>query len=155
MSEFDTLIESIKTARQKGATWRDVGEQFGISGGLAFRITEERHEPKEPDIRKRLGLPVLLPAPACPDCGAVHTIPGVCVAKSLVKIQVIQVTPEELAAIDHPVTVIVRQSVGVKRKRARASINLEDPASAAQTIRRKMDTETLAALLALLREASE
>lgn len=154
MSEFDTLVEQIKTASQNGATWRDVGSMFGITAGLAHRIANERHEPKEPDIRRRLGLPVLLPAPACPDCGAVHTIPGVCVAKSLVKIQVIQVTPEELAAIDKPVTVIVKQSVGVKRRRARASINTENPESAARTIRRAMDSQTLQALLQLLGEAA-
>lgn len=155
MSEFDTLVIEIKKAKQNGATWRDVGRTFGITGGLAHRIANEGHEPKEPDIRRRLGLPVLLPAPACPDCGAVHTIPGVCVAKSMVKIQVIQVTPEELATIEHPVVVTVKQSVGIKRQRARASINLEDAGSAARTIRRKMDAETLAALLDLLKEDIE
>jgi len=147
------LQDAITEAYIDLRNWRAVGQKWGVSGALCLRIMRDGYEPKEPEIRRKLNLPVVIPTPACPDCGAVHTL-GVCVAKSVVKVTVIKVTPEELAAIDNPVIVTVKQSIGEKRRRARASINLEDPESAARTISKKMDAQTLAALLALLNEAA-
>lgn len=148
-------FRAILRAEKELSTYDSLAEKYGVNKFYLHEIiTDDSYIPPA-SVAARLGIVILRPTPACPDCGAVHTIPGVCVAKSLVKIQVIQMTPEELAAIDRPVTVIVKQSAGVRRKRARASINIADPHSAARTIKRKMDPETLALLLALLREAAE
>lgn len=54
------------------ASWADVGKDFGLPGGTAYRIATSEYEPKRPDIRFHLGLPALIPAPACVKCGVVH-----------------------------------------------------------------------------------
>ena len=106
--------------------------------------------PRDPHKRIALGLPALVPTPAGAKCGEVHAIDGVCVAQSLVTITVVEMTAEEYAKVDKPVTITVRRRPR-KDTRPRATINVADPASAARTIRRKMDTATLAALVELLR----
>jgi len=53
-------------------SWANVGKEFGLPGGTAYRIATSDYEPKRPDIRFHLGLPTLLPAPACAKCGQVH-----------------------------------------------------------------------------------
>jgi hypothetical protein len=53
-------------------TWRAVGASQGISGAMAFRIATEYYEPRDQDIRARLGLPALDLAPVCPKHGVVH-----------------------------------------------------------------------------------
>jgi hypothetical protein len=52
--------------------WRAVGREFGISGGMAFRIAEQGYEPKGARNRLILGLPAFAPAPLCATCGVVH-----------------------------------------------------------------------------------
>ena len=54
--------------------WRAVGKAFGISGGMAFRIGVDGHEPKDPKIRAILGMSAMKLAPACPECGEVHVM---------------------------------------------------------------------------------
>lgn len=110
--------------------------------------------PKDPHKRIIMGLPALVPTPACPRCGEVHKIDGVCVAQSLVTITVVEMTAEEYAKVDKPVTITVRRHIR-KDQRPRATINTANPESAAKTIRRKMDGKTLAALVELLRESEE
>ena len=66
------IQKSLHKAHSAGANWKSVGEQFGITAGTARRIVVEGHEPKDPLIRYVLGLPALLPAPACIKCGEVH-----------------------------------------------------------------------------------
>ena len=61
-----------RNARDEHRTWREVGDQYGISGGMAYRIAVDGYEPKDPHIRFTLCLPALIPAPACPRCGIVH-----------------------------------------------------------------------------------
>jgi len=54
--------------------WRDIAnlEQYrGIPPGTLSTIAKHGYVPKK--WRTRLGLPVLLPAPACIRCGEVHT----------------------------------------------------------------------------------
>ena len=43
-----------------------------MTAGTARRIAVEGHEPVDHDIRVALGLPALIPAPACVKCGQVH-----------------------------------------------------------------------------------
>lgn len=58
-----------------------MGREFGISGGMAFRMAVQNYEPKEAKIRVKLGLPTMVPAPACPICGQVH-VSKRCTAKA-------------------------------------------------------------------------
>ncbi len=52
--------------------WRRVGDKFGISSAMAYRIAVRGYEPADARIRCKLGLPALIPAPACSHCGEVH-----------------------------------------------------------------------------------
>jgi len=107
--------------------------------------------PKDPHKRLALNLPAIVETVACPECGQVHKIDGVCVAHSIVNITVVEVDAEEYAKIDRPVTITIKRRAR-KDTRPRATINTANPESAAKTIRRKMDAGTLAALVELLKE---
>jgi hypothetical protein len=72
MTRLDTIRHKIKKAYRKRHNWRDVGAEFGITGGMAYRIAMDGYEPKRASIRVKLGLPAFLPAPVCPKCGVVH-----------------------------------------------------------------------------------
>lgn len=39
--------------------WRAVGEVFGISGGMAYRVALQGYEPKDSEIRRKLGMAAL------------------------------------------------------------------------------------------------
>lgn len=66
--EYRLLIKN----NEKGG-WRSIGTQFGVSGAMAFRIAIRGYDPKQMDIRARLGLPTSYLALACRRCGQVHT----------------------------------------------------------------------------------
>lgn len=53
-------------------TWEKVGQKWDMNKGLAFMIAKRDYEPKDPHLRHKLGLPALIPAPACLKCGEVH-----------------------------------------------------------------------------------
>lgn len=75
MTTISILRRKLNQSHQKlqRGGWRLVGAEFGISGGMAYRIAVDGYEPKEPHIRLKLGLPALAPAPVCVKCGQVHT----------------------------------------------------------------------------------
>ncbi len=72
MATMSDIRREVKKGYRMHGNWRAVGEAFGISGGMAFRIVNEGYEPKDPHIRVKLGLPAMAPAPVCPTCGVVH-----------------------------------------------------------------------------------
>lgn len=72
MSEIGNVRRDLKKAYTLLRTWRAVGDAFGISGGMAYRIVEDKYEPKDAHIRVKLGLPAMAPAPVCRVCGEVH-----------------------------------------------------------------------------------
>lgn len=74
MAQLGDVRRDLKRAYQRLKSWRLVGAEFGVSKGMAFRIVVQRYEPKDREIRERLGLnPIrLAPAPVCPVCGVVH-----------------------------------------------------------------------------------
>ena len=39
--------------------WRAVGEALGVSGGMAYKVAREGYQPRDPEIRAKLGLPAL------------------------------------------------------------------------------------------------
>lgn len=65
------LRESYKCHRNNGG-WRAVGREFGITAAMAYRIVKDNYEPADLHIRHTLGLPLIVPMPACPVCGIVH-----------------------------------------------------------------------------------
>jgi len=69
------LRSAYKRLKKRGG-WRSVGREFGITGGMAFRIAMRRYEPRDPVIRTRLGLPAYVEVPVCPKCGVVHVKKG-------------------------------------------------------------------------------
>lgn len=136
-----------------GMPWRKIAnldDYRGIPAGTLAAIAKGYPIPKK--WARRLGVPVYVPTEACPACGQVHKIDGVCIARSRVTVTVTEVSAEEYARIDKPVTITIKRARPASRPRA--SINLSDPQSAARTIRRKMDAETLALLVDLLKEAA-
>jgi len=62
----------VKKAYKRLKNWRAVGAEMGITGGMAYRIAVDGHEPKEAKIRLQLGLPAMGAAPVCELCGEVH-----------------------------------------------------------------------------------
>lgn len=68
-----TLKSKISRLYRKLGTWEDVGNELGITGGMAYRIANDEYEPHDAHIRERLGLPVLALTPVCAKCGQVHT----------------------------------------------------------------------------------
>lgn len=70
MSKIEQLCHEMQKAHQR-SSWREIGKQYGISGGLAYRIAHG-YEPKDLFIRHRLGLPAYALAPVCPRCSEVH-----------------------------------------------------------------------------------
>lgn len=65
------LQKTLRKAYKRLNNWRAVGKDYGITGGMAYRIAHG-YEPKDPRIRTTLHLPALVPAPVCPRCGVVH-----------------------------------------------------------------------------------
>lgn len=49
-----------------------LAKEYGVSKAMIFRIARRGYEPKRPDIRRNLGLPAMVPAPVCDECGALH-----------------------------------------------------------------------------------
>jgi hypothetical protein len=89
-----------------GLTFRQMAaldEFHGIPPGTLCAIYKGAEVPRK--WRRRLGLPEIKPAPACPDCGEVHTVDGMCRAR---KVVIYQVTAAELEKVERPV-VVVRQ----------------------------------------------
>lgn len=86
MRKIGDVRRDLRIAYKRLKSWRLVGQEFGISKAMAFRIVEQQYEPKERDIRLALGLdPIrLAPAPVCPDCGRVH-VSKRCTAKKAIK----------------------------------------------------------------------
>ena len=72
MMKIDVIRQRLIKAYKRLGNWRTVGKEFGISGGMAFRIAQRDYEPRDPQIRARLGLESYGKAPVCPRCGMVH-----------------------------------------------------------------------------------
>jgi hypothetical protein len=58
-----------------GLSWGKIAKMsrfLGVPPGTLYRIATTNYEPKRPEIRKILGLPIFALAPVCPVCGVVH-----------------------------------------------------------------------------------
>ncbi len=72
MVKIGDVSRRMEKAYKRLGTWRRVGEAFGISSGMAFRIARRGYEPKDAKIRAKLGLASYAQAPVCEKCGVVH-----------------------------------------------------------------------------------
>ena len=72
MAEIECIRKDIAQAYKRIKNWRGTAKEFGISTAMAWQIVVNNHEPKQKDIRDRLGLQIMKPAPVCA-CGEVHT----------------------------------------------------------------------------------
>lgn len=153
MQTIESVSSKIIESYDEVKNWRKVGARFGITGGMAFRIAKEKHNPTDPHIRAQLGLPAFVPTEACAKCGDVHTLGEVCTRETPVKIVAYRVSPEELASIDTPVVVVYEKSKRKRSKpRARASIATDNPLSAAKTILSKMSAADIQRMIAALQK---
>lgn len=83
--DIDSLRRAMAETAARLHNWRLVGREYGISGGMAWRIVRDGYDPRETEIRRRLGLPVYAPAPVCQDCGEVHVV-GECTRGKRVRV---------------------------------------------------------------------
>jgi len=69
MAKIRTLRRDMKRLRRKGLKWQEIADHYGVTVGMAYRIAIDGHEPKDPHIRIRLGLPAMVQTPVCEKCG--------------------------------------------------------------------------------------
>ena len=65
------LNNAIRTDYKRFGSWRKVGEKYGVTKGMAYRIAHG-YEPREAHIRHLLNLPALVELPPCKTCGGNH-----------------------------------------------------------------------------------
>lgn len=58
------LGKLIRKSHQNTKSWNKTGREFGITGGMAFRIVHSEYEPVSQSTRNRLGLDIRI----CPCC---------------------------------------------------------------------------------------
>lgn len=76
-----TVCDAVRTRLRQlyelHGTWKAVGRELHVSGGMAQRVATTDYEPKRAKDRAAFGFPVMVPAPACA-CGQVHVKRGRC-----------------------------------------------------------------------------
>lgn len=72
LAEVSRTLKNEYSELSDSGGWRAVGSRHGISGGMAYRIVVDGYNPRSPTVRAKLGLPSIVPTPACPNCGQVH-----------------------------------------------------------------------------------
>lgn len=146
----DSEFRANLRAEKAKSTYAALERKYGVNQFYLWNMIRRDDYIPPPKVAAALGITVLRLAPACAQCGEVHTIDGVCTARKLV--QVIVSEPADYEQLLQPVKIVVRRARPKQNRTPRASINLEDPASAAKTIRKKMGAEAVARLAELLKE---
>ena len=57
---LETLVEALGDLKSRLGTWQAVGDRFGVSRVIAWRIVNDGYEPKDNAVRRKLGLPELI-----------------------------------------------------------------------------------------------
>ncbi|HMN14654.1 MAG TPA: hypothetical protein PKD55_20230 [Bellilinea sp.] len=138
-------IEMLKDDYSYLKSWEAVAQQYGVTKPVVYRMVCRGYEPKDPHIRLKLGMPVYVPAPACPQCGDVHVYNEACGAR--------QVTIVKAAAPVAAPVVVVRQAATPRKSRRRWKVDL--PGSPTSADRELINSLTPAERLAALRQAAE
>lgn len=54
------LANKLNDLYEELGTWERVGKQFGVSRTVAWRIAKEGYDPKNKDVRSKMGLPEIV-----------------------------------------------------------------------------------------------
>lgn len=75
MKDFDRLLRLWAKRRFAGATFESIAAEYGppVTRAHIYHWLKTRREPEKIGLRLALGLPAYKLAPACSDCGEVHT----------------------------------------------------------------------------------
>ena len=57
--DLGTLIYLLREWHRRGSPWQSIADHFGVNKAVVYRIAKDNYEPKDPEIRRRLGLPVI------------------------------------------------------------------------------------------------
>jgi hypothetical protein len=52
----NNLVADMLQLKELHYTWRQIGDHYDITCGMAYRIALQDYDPVDPDIRQRLGL---------------------------------------------------------------------------------------------------
>lgn len=113
------LLRLRTDARMK---WRQIAllpQYRGIPPGTLCSFAQGR-DIRNPAHRVQLGLPALVEIPACPTCGHVHTLGGICPQVTPVKVIVYE---EDDGADGETITVVIKRR-RAKDQRRRERLNL-------------------------------
>lgn len=76
-AELKEQHEALVRTRTRGG-WRAVGAMHGITGAMAHAIAVKGYEPRDPNIRARLGMAAYMKVQICPTCGRLHNLVKAC-----------------------------------------------------------------------------
>ena len=57
---FEELVDELARLKEELGTWQAVGDQYGVSRAVVWRIVNEGYEPKDNSLRRKLGLEELI-----------------------------------------------------------------------------------------------
>ena len=60
MVNTQQLKSDIHRELQAGKTYQMLADEYGVNKAIVWRIANDSYEPKDPEIRKRLGLPLIV-----------------------------------------------------------------------------------------------
>jgi len=70
--DIDEVMVKINARYQILKTWQAVADELKIPRGTVNRIAKGGYEPQDLDVRRAVGLSVLIPTAPCAECGEVH-----------------------------------------------------------------------------------
>lgn len=144
MNEYYHSISDFRNrlvVEKETMTYDELVQKYGVNKFYLWHILNDATYEPPYKVCAALGIIALAPAPVCPECGEVHTT-GFCTKGTA------GVAPAPVCPKCGQVHVAKRCSNGKASKRTpRVSINLRNPESAAKTLSKYMDKETLAALV--------
>lgn len=73
-STLEKVARRLRSERRKLGSWDEVARHYGLTKALVWRVAKQNYEPRRPEIRRALGLPVHKLAPVCPMCGDIHQL---------------------------------------------------------------------------------
>ena len=154
--KIQTLPELKKTLLDKklnGISWSGIAKELYpeedpcVWRSILWRIAKDDYEPKNNKLRKRLGLPFIKTVTACSDCNEIH-LSGCPNADVPTRGKTAIVPVCDRCGKIHTTK---RCTSSKHKKRNRLSINLDNPGSAAKSIKRYMDGDLIKELVKLLK----
>ena len=145
-----TLLENVSN----GTSWSEIAKELypdenpHVWRSILWRIANDDYEPKNNKLRKRLGLPFIKIVTACPDCNEIH-LSGCPDVELPTRGKTAIVPVCDRCGLVHT---IKRCKSSNHKKRNRLSINLDNPGSAARSIMKYMDFDSVEVMIEMLME---